>query len=98
MFKILFAHYNVMRLLKFSKIVIGNNNHIKKGVMIHKNVRIGDNNKIYAGTVIYPNINIKDNNVILNDNVMDHHFIRSKDNFKNKDLKNVEIDNDNFFT
>lgn len=86
-----------MKLLKFSKVVIGNNNYIEKGVTIHKNVRIGDNNKIYAGTVIYPNTNIKNNNVILNGNVIGEHPVESKDNFKDKVFKGVEIGNDNFF-
>lgn len=86
-----------MRLLKFSKVIIGKNNYIEKGVMIHKNVRIGDNNKIYAGTVIYPNTNIKNNNVILNDNIIGEHPVESKDNFKDKVFKGVEIGNGNFF-
>lgn len=87
----------ILNYYMMDNIIIGKNNNIDDGVIMHNNVIIGDNNIIKKGTIIYENTKIGNNNIILEDNLLG--ILPVEANVKYCDIcrKGLIIGNNNFF-
>lgn len=80
-----------------SNIIIGNNNKIDEGVIIHDHVVIGNDNVIKSGTIIFSHTTIGDRNIILESNKLGILPVLADQEYKNVKRNGLVIGDDNFF-